>query len=141
MKSSFKAGMRVEVVDPRHVSRTRLAIVDSIIGGRLRLVYADQTDMPENVVTDFWCHMWSPLIHPLGWSNRVGHATKTPGESKTWVDWRCPILALVGRYPEGFTCCPVSKHLTLCLNSWFPLDVLTLAPPYVDRLGWLHKRL
>ncbi|XP_013873739.1 MBT domain-containing protein 1 [Austrofundulus limnaeus] len=81
MKSSFKVGMRVEVVDPRHVSQTRVAIVDSIIGGRLRLVYADQTDVPENVVADFWCHMWSPLIHPIGWSSRVGHATKTPAKS------------------------------------------------------------
>ncbi|XP_037837688.1 lethal(3)malignant brain tumor-like protein 2 isoform X2 [Kryptolebias marmoratus] len=81
MKSSFKAGMRVEVVDPRHVSRTRVAVIDSIIGGRLRLVYTDQTDAPENVVADFWCHMWSPLLHPMGWSSRVGHVIKTPAKS------------------------------------------------------------
>ncbi|XP_037546747.1 lethal(3)malignant brain tumor-like protein 2, partial [Nematolebias whitei] len=81
MKSSFKPGMWVEVVDPKHVSRTRVAIIDSIIGGRLQLVYADQTDASENVVSDFWCHMWSPLIHPMGWSGRVGHAIKTPAKS------------------------------------------------------------
>lgn len=86
MKSSFKPGMRVEVVDPKHVSRTRVAIIDSVIGGRLRLVYSDQTDAPENVVSDFWCHMWSPLIHPMGWSSRVGHAIKTPGEFKDGID-------------------------------------------------------
>ncbi|XP_044034921.1 lethal(3)malignant brain tumor-like protein 2 isoform X2 [Siniperca chuatsi] len=76
MKTSFRIGMRVEVVDPKHVSRTRVAIIDSIIGGRLRLVYADQSDAPENAVSDFWCHMWSPLLHPMGWSNKVGHTIK-----------------------------------------------------------------
>uniref|UniRef100_A0A3Q2ZYZ1 THAP-type domain-containing protein n=1 Tax=Kryptolebias marmoratus TaxID=37003 RepID=A0A3Q2ZYZ1_KRYMA len=89
MKSSFKAGMRVEVVDPRHVSRTRVAVIDSIIGGRLRLVYTDQTDAPENVVADFWCHMWSPLLHPMGWSSRVGHVIKTPGEFKNKINIQC----------------------------------------------------
>lgn len=81
MRTSFRIGMRVEVVDPKHVSRTRIAIIDSIIGGRLRLVYTDQSDAPENAISDFWCHMWSPLLHPLGWSSSVGHAIKAPGRS------------------------------------------------------------
>ncbi|XP_028263695.1 lethal(3)malignant brain tumor-like protein 2 isoform X3 [Parambassis ranga] len=81
MKSSFKIGMRVEVVDPKHVSRTRVAVIDSIIGGRLRLVYTDQSDAPVNVVSDFWCHMWSPLLHPIGWSKKVGHSIKAPANS------------------------------------------------------------
>lgn len=81
MKTPFKVGMRVEVVDPKHISRTRVATVELIIGGRLRLVYRDQSDVPENTVSDFWCHMWSPLLHPLGWSTKVGHAIKTPGKS------------------------------------------------------------
>lgn len=78
MKYPFKVGMHVEVVDPKYVSRTRVAFVDSIIGGRLRLVYADQSDAPENAIPDFWCHMWSPIIHPPGWSTRVGHSIKAP---------------------------------------------------------------
>ncbi|XP_029978294.1 lethal(3)malignant brain tumor-like protein 2 isoform X2 [Sphaeramia orbicularis] len=78
MKYPFKVGMRVEVVDPKFVSRTRVAFVDSIIGGRLRLVYADQSDATENAIPDFWCHMWSPIIHPTGWSTRVGHSIKAP---------------------------------------------------------------
>ncbi|XP_056285750.1 lethal(3)malignant brain tumor-like protein 2 isoform X2 [Pseudoliparis swirei] len=73
MKNSFRTGMRVEVVDPGHVSRTRLAIVESSTGGRLRLVYEDQMDAAENTLSGFWCHMWSPLLHPIGWSKRVGH--------------------------------------------------------------------
>ncbi|XP_037611426.1 lethal(3)malignant brain tumor-like protein 2 isoform X2 [Sebastes umbrosus] len=78
MKNSFRLGMRVEVVDPKHVSRTRLATVDTIIGGRLRLVYEDQSDAPDNTISDFWCHMWSPLLHPVSWSCKVGHAMKAP---------------------------------------------------------------
>ncbi|XP_069578285.1 lethal(3)malignant brain tumor-like protein 2 [Brachyistius frenatus] len=81
MKASFRVGMRVEVVDPKHVSRTRMAIIDSIVGGRLRLVYADRSDFPENAVYDFWCHMWSPLLHPVGWSSKVGHDIKASANS------------------------------------------------------------
>ncbi|XP_031699545.1 lethal(3)malignant brain tumor-like protein 2 isoform X1 [Anarrhichthys ocellatus] len=81
MRNSFKAGMRVEVVDPKHVSRTRLATVESITGGRLRLVCEDQSDATKNTLSDFWCHMWSPLLHPIGWSRKVGHAIKGPATS------------------------------------------------------------
>ncbi|XP_035515314.1 lethal(3)malignant brain tumor-like protein 2 isoform X2 [Morone saxatilis] len=81
MRTSFRIGMRVEVVDPKHVSRTRVAIIDSMIGGRLRLVYEDQSDAPENSTSDFWCHRWSPLLHPIGWSSKVGHAMKSPVKS------------------------------------------------------------
>ncbi|KAF3853273.1 hypothetical protein F7725_013961 [Dissostichus mawsoni] len=62
-----------------HVSRTRLAAVHSIRGGRLRLVYEDQSDAPENLVDDFWCHLASPLLHQIGWSQQVGHNIKAPG--------------------------------------------------------------
>ncbi|XP_062989658.1 lethal(3)malignant brain tumor-like protein 2 isoform X2 [Elgaria multicarinata webbii] len=71
MKYPFRQGMRVEVVDKSRVSRTRMAVVDTVIGGRLRLLYEDG-DSDD----DFWCHMWSPLIHPVGWSRRVGHSIK-----------------------------------------------------------------
>ncbi|KAM6897512.1 lethal(3)malignant brain tumor-like protein 2 [Xenentodon cancila] len=89
MRTSFKVGMRVEVVDPKYVSRTRAAFIDSIIGGRLRLVYTDQSDAPENIVADFWCHMWSPLVHPVGWSAKVGHAIKASGNAETSSVLRC----------------------------------------------------
>ncbi|XP_030257077.1 lethal(3)malignant brain tumor-like protein 2 isoform X1 [Sparus aurata] len=79
MKTSFRVGMYVEVVDPKHVSRTRVATIDQIVGGRLRLVYTDQSEAPENTTLDFWCHMWSPLLHPIGWSSKVGHDIKTSG--------------------------------------------------------------
>ncbi|XP_055251730.1 lethal(3)malignant brain tumor-like protein 2 isoform X1 [Moschus berezovskii] len=71
MKYPFRQGMRLEVVDKSQVSQTRMAVVDTVIGGRLRLLYEDG-DSDD----DFWCHMWSPLIHPVGWSRRVGHGIK-----------------------------------------------------------------
>lgn len=76
MKYPFRQGMRVEVVDKDHVSRARMAVVDTVIGGRLRLLYEDG-DSDD----DFWCHMWSPLIHPVGWARRVGHNIKKTGRN------------------------------------------------------------
>ncbi|XP_026724158.1 lethal(3)malignant brain tumor-like protein 2 isoform X2 [Athene cunicularia] len=78
MKYPFRQGMRVEVVDKNHVSRTRMAVVDTVIGGRLRLLYEDGYSDD-----DFWCHMWSPLIHPVGWSRRVGHSMKKTEEKRS----------------------------------------------------------
>ncbi|XP_036195274.1 MBT domain-containing protein 1 isoform X4 [Myotis myotis] len=72
MQYPFKPCMRVEVVDKRHLCRTRVAVVESVIGGRLRLVYEDSEDKTD----DFWCHMHSPLIHHIGWSRSIGHRFK-----------------------------------------------------------------
>ncbi|XP_032135974.1 MBT domain-containing protein 1 isoform X9 [Sapajus apella] len=72
MQYPFKPCMRVEVVDKRHLCRTRVAVVESIIGGRLRLVYEESEDRTD----DFWCHMHSPLIHHIGWSRSIGHRFK-----------------------------------------------------------------
>ncbi|XP_078134806.1 lethal(3)malignant brain tumor-like protein 2 isoform X2 [Sander vitreus] len=103
MRTSFRIGMRVEVVDPKYVSRTRVAVIDSIVGGRLRLVYADQSDAPENTISDFWCHMWSPLLHPIGWSSTVGHAIKTPASVDAAASgWKgnCDSLFLLFKKPR-----------------------------------------
>lgn len=86
--------MRVEVVDPKYVSRTRVAVVKSNVGGRLQLVYEDQSDAPENVVLDFWCHMRSPLLHHIGWSSSVGHAIKAPGRAYIALD-SCSVVKCV----------------------------------------------
>ncbi|XP_077184107.1 MBT domain-containing protein 1 isoform X3 [Paroedura picta] len=72
MQYPFKPSMRIEVVDKTHLCRTRVAVVDSVIGGRLRLVYEESEDKTD----DFWCHMYSPLIHPIGWSRSIGHRFK-----------------------------------------------------------------
>ncbi|XP_061567475.1 MBT domain-containing protein 1-like [Cololabis saira] len=65
----FQKKMRLEVVDKSQICRTRVALVEEVIGGRLRLVYEESSDGSD----DFWCHMWSPLIHVVGWSRSVGH--------------------------------------------------------------------
>lgn len=76
MQYPFKTSMRVEVVDKTHLCRTRVAVVESVIGGRLRLVYEESEDKND----DFWCHMYSPLIHHIGWSRSIGHRFKRPGK-------------------------------------------------------------
>ncbi|XP_005093400.1 MBT domain-containing protein 1 [Aplysia californica] len=65
----MKMGMQLEVVNKMCVSAMRLAVIKDIIGGRLRLNYADSGDE----IDEFWCHMTSPLIHPIGWSQIIGH--------------------------------------------------------------------
>lgn len=76
MQYPFKTSMRVEVVDKTHLCRTRVAVVDSVVGGRLRLVYEESEDKTD----DFWCHMYSPLIHHIGWSRSIGHRFKRSGK-------------------------------------------------------------
>uniref|UniRef100_A0A672SV38 Lethal(3)malignant brain tumor-like protein 2 n=1 Tax=Sinocyclocheilus grahami TaxID=75366 RepID=A0A672SV38_SINGR len=77
LRCPFRQAVRVEVVDRSQVSRTRLAVVDTVVGGRLRLLYEDGGLGPSGeVLSDFWCHMQSPLLHPVGWSERVGHSIK-----------------------------------------------------------------
>lgn len=102
MQVPFKTQMRVEVVDKTHLCRTRVALVEQVrlsarrflqfhgrcfgvdacvgvsaqvIGGRLRLVYEECEDGTD----DFWCHMYSPLIHSIGWSRSIGHRFKRSG--------------------------------------------------------------
>ncbi|KAM4674177.1 MBT domain-containing protein 1 isoform 4-T4 [Amazona ochrocephala] len=72
MQYPFKTSMRVEVVDKTHLCRTRVAVVECVIGGRLRLVNEESDDKSD----DFWCHMYSPLIHHIGWSRSIGHRFK-----------------------------------------------------------------
>ncbi|XP_064607601.1 MBT domain-containing protein 1-like isoform X2 [Liolophura sinensis] len=74
----FKKGIKVEVVDKMCVSAMRVAVVDEVIGGRLRLQYQEKAE--EN--DDFWCHMRSSLLHPIGWSQHVGHILHASQEYK-----------------------------------------------------------
>ncbi|XP_038613099.1 MBT domain-containing protein 1 isoform X1 [Tachyglossus aculeatus] len=78
MQYPFKPSMRVEVVDKTHLCRTRVAVVERVIGGRLRLLYEESEDKSD----DFWCHMYSPLIHHIGWSRSIGHRFKRPDITK-----------------------------------------------------------
>uniref|UniRef100_A0A3Q4HUH1 MBT domain-containing protein 1-like n=1 Tax=Neolamprologus brichardi TaxID=32507 RepID=A0A3Q4HUH1_NEOBR len=53
-------------------------VSSQVIGGRLRLVYEECDDGTD----DFWCHMYSPLIHSIGWSRSIGHRFKRSDVSK-----------------------------------------------------------
>lgn len=69
--------MKLEVVDKNLISVVRSAFVTDVVGGRLHIKYA------ENELEDegFWCHERSPLIHPVGWAQIIGHALKaSPGK-------------------------------------------------------------
>ncbi|XP_010765769.1 MBT domain-containing protein 1-like, partial [Notothenia coriiceps] len=55
-----------------------VCVLLQVIGGRLRLVYEECDDGSD----DFWCHMYSPLIHSIGWSRSIGHRFKRSDVSK-----------------------------------------------------------
>ncbi|XP_063078121.1 lethal(3)malignant brain tumor-like protein 2 isoform X2 [Engraulis encrasicolus] len=98
MRCPFRHGMQLEVVDRALVSQTRLAMVDTAVGGRLRLLYVEGGQVAKDqVYADFWCHKYSPLVHPVGWSKSVGHKIKhtdSSGSSST--------LQLFDSYPTLF---------------------------------------
>lgn len=80
----IKKGMKLEVVDKNLISVVRPAKVSEVVGGRLHVVYLD-TEMEDE---GFWCHERSPLIHPVGWAQIIGHALKgTKGKYQFYVKY------------------------------------------------------
>lgn len=69
LKSRFRIGTMMEVVDKNRISQVKVASVYEIIGKRLHIKYYDSS--PDD--NGFWCHEDSPLIHPVGWAYSVGH--------------------------------------------------------------------
>lgn len=78
----IKKGMRLEVVDKNLISAVRVATVREVIGGRLHIKYEDSETEDEG----FWCHERSPLIHPIGWAQIIGHALK--GKPGAYLNYR-----------------------------------------------------
>ncbi|KAG8543401.1 hypothetical protein GDO81_024770 [Engystomops pustulosus] len=97
LKCPFRQGMRLEAVDKQHIARMRIAVVDTVIGGRLRLLYEDGDS--NNYM---WCHMNNPMIHPIGWSQRVGHKIKVSDEKRN---------ELASHPTLRKTCCDAVAHL------------------------------
>lgn len=77
LKSRFTINLRLEVVDKQRISAVRVAYVDKVIGGRLHIVYEGEEETGD---TGFWCHQSSPLIHPVGWAQLVGHELRATPE-------------------------------------------------------------
>lgn len=75
LRSRFRPGLQLEVVDKNRISQVRLATVHKIVGKRLLVRYYDA---PED--NGFWVHEDSPLIHPVGWATTVGHNLSAPSE-------------------------------------------------------------
>ncbi|XP_046634887.1 polycomb protein Sfmbt-like isoform X3 [Daphnia pulicaria] len=68
-RSRFRLGMTVELIDRNRLSSVKVAVIDMIVGRRLLLRY--EGSVPDEM--GFWCHEESSLIHPVGWSQAVGH--------------------------------------------------------------------
>lgn len=67
LKSPFKRGMLLELIDKKKLSRMKVSRIIDNIGGRLQMKYENEE------FDDFWCHQESELIHPIGWSSTIGH--------------------------------------------------------------------
>lgn len=71
LKSRFRVGLQLEIVDKEKISQVRLATVEAVVGKRLHVRYNDNGD-------GFFCHEDSALIHHVGWAAMVGHKIKAP---------------------------------------------------------------
>lgn len=73
LRSRFRCGLLLEVVDKNRISQMKVATVCKIVGKRLFVRYWDSG--PED---GFWCHEDSSLIHHVSWSNSVCHPLDAP---------------------------------------------------------------
>ena len=75
---SLKSGMKVEVVDKMCVSAMRVASVDEIIGGRLRLQYVD------SMVMRFSSWRNTPVTHQVSTTSLLRSLKKGESVVGTW---------------------------------------------------------
>ncbi|CAN8032500.1 unnamed protein product [Ixodes persulcatus] len=74
IRGQFPVGLKLEVVDKKRISSVRVAKVTQGVGGRIHIVYESLED------DGFWCHERSPLIHPIGWAQVIGHDLRASPE-------------------------------------------------------------
>ncbi|GCC25318.1 lethal(3)malignant brain tumor-like protein 1 isoform X1 [Chiloscyllium punctatum] len=67
-KNGFRAGMKLEGIDPTHPSMYFVLTVFEVCGYRLRLHFDGYSECH-----DFWVNADSPDIHPAGWCEKTGH--------------------------------------------------------------------
>lgn len=72
--NKFEIGCKVEVCDKRNLISMCVATIVDIVGDRLRLRYDGLDDEPD----DYFVHFLSSDIHPVGWSQLVGHTLSPP---------------------------------------------------------------
>ncbi|XP_071451678.1 lethal(3)malignant brain tumor-like protein 3 isoform X2 [Hetaerina americana] len=72
-KNSFKAGMKLEGIDPEHPSLFCVLTVAQVRGYRMRLHFDGYPD-----IHDFWTNSDSPDLFPAGWCEKNGHRLQPP---------------------------------------------------------------
>jgi len=83
--NKFEIGSKVEVCDKRNLLSMCVATIVDIVGDRLRLRYDGLDDEPSD---DYWSHFLSSDIHPVGWSQLVGHTLSPPhGWKGSLTEW------------------------------------------------------
>lgn len=105
-----------------------------MIGGRLRLVYEECDDGTD----DFWCHMYSPLIHNIGWSRSIGHRFKRSGGSANLLTFSSVFSSVM--VDVKFQCDVIWKmncNNCVCLL----LDVAKKLDGHMDAPGQLFARV
>jgi len=81
LSSPVKIGSRLEIMDPSCLYYCRIGIVREVIGGRIRVEYEDKKADEQN----FWTHIKSEAVHPIGWSERVGTKMVTSKKGKSYL--------------------------------------------------------
>uniref|UniRef100_A0A8C5CR21 Polycomb protein SCMH1 n=1 Tax=Gadus morhua TaxID=8049 RepID=A0A8C5CR21_GADMO len=116
--NEFKAGMKLEALDPRNTTSTCIATVVGLTGARLRL----RLDGSDNK-NDFWRLADSSEIHPIGHCEKNGGMLQPPLGNHTRVhsrqrESRCS--------PSGVAPAPSSSALSA---SVFPPQGSGSTPP------------
>ena len=73
--NKFEVGNKLEVSDKKNLLSMCVATIVEIVGDRLRLHYDGLTT---GAGDDYWAHFLSSDIHPVGWSQLVGHSLSPP---------------------------------------------------------------
>ena len=73
--NKFDVNSKVEVCDKHNLLSMCVATIVDIVGDRMRLRY---DGLEDDAVSDHWSHFLSSDIHPVGWSQLVGHTLSPP---------------------------------------------------------------
>lgn len=104
-RNGFKAGMRLEGIDPLHPSMFCVLSVVEVIGNRLRLHIEGYSEC-----YDFWVNADSPDIRPAGWCEETGHKLHPPkGYKVNEFKWE--------KYLEACNALAAPKNLFKSQNS------------------------
>lgn len=73
-ESRFKTGLVLEAVNYFNISEMKVCTIQKVIGQRFEIKYFDKNgDKKDPNDEEFWFDENTDMIHPVGWSNVVGH--------------------------------------------------------------------